>query len=400
MKIGIIKEGKNPPDKRVPFSPEQCRFIVDQYPQVELFIQKSKIRAFADQEYEDLGLQLVDSLEHCDVIFGVKEVNMEDLIPSKQFFFFSHTIKEQPYNRDLLRAILEKKIQLTDYECLTAESGGRLVGFGRYAGIVGCYNGFLAYGKRTGTFDLKPAHLCEDRKEMERELPNIELPHDFRIALTGLGRVAGGAIEILDKMGIKRVNPEDYLHNSFEEPVYTQLSVKEYFRKPDGSDFKRSEVYQHPEQFESDFFKYAGVTDLYIPCHYWDSNGPDIFSKEEMKSPTFKIRTIADISCDIAGPIPSTIRPSTIADPIYQYHIVDDQEVDKVGEGAITVMAVDNLPCELPKDASEDFGNELIKNILPALLGEDPTAIIKRASIAVNGELGEDYEYLKGYVEG
>lgn len=400
MKIGIILEGKNPPDKRVPFTPEQCKHIQDSHPEVDLVVQRSPIRAFKDKAYANAGVRLVDNLNDRDVVFGVKEVNIEDLLPNKVFFFFSHTIKEQPYNRDLLAAVMDKNIQLVDYECLTKPSRGRLVGFGRYAGIVGCYNAFLAYGKRTESFDLKAAHNCDDRKEMEGELPKIKLPSNYKIALTGLGRVAGGAIEILNKMGIKQVSPEDYLNQEFEEPVFTQLAVDDYFKKSNGESFTRQEVYDHPERFESDFFKYAAESDMYIPCHYWDSNGPFIFTKEEMKRPDFKIRTIADISCDIDGPVPSTIRPSTIADPIYQYHIDADAETDKIDNRTITVMAVDNLPCELPKDASEDFGGELIKEILPSLLGNDSDTIIQRASIAKDGDLTENYEYLRGYLEG
>lgn len=400
MKIGIIREGKNPPDKRVPFTPAQCLNIQSQYPEIELFVQKSPIRAFADAEYANAGIPLVDDLSHCDIIFGVKEVNIEDLIENKHFFFFSHTIKEQPYNRKLLQVILEKNITLTDYECLTEPSGRRLVGFGRYAGIVGCYNAFLAYGQRTGNYELKAAHQCQDRVEMESQLPLIELPSDYKIALTGLGRVAGGAIEILNKMGVKQVSAEDYLSQSFKEPVFTQLAVDDYFKKSSGEDFERKEVYEHPERFISDFFKFAKVSDMYIPCHYWDSNGPFIFTKEEMKSDEFKIRTIADISCDIDGPIPSTIRPSTIADPIYHYDISSHSEVTVAGSQSITVMAVDNLPCELPKDASEDFGGELIENILDALLKDDPTNIIGRASIAERGQLGKDFLYLENYVKG
>lgn len=400
MKIGIIKEGKTPPDKRVPFTPEQCKQILTRYPQVELFVQRSPIRAFEDAAYEAAGIQMVESLEHTDIIFGVKEVNIEDLIPNKMHFFFSHTIKEQPYNRALLKAVVEKNIQLVDYECLTEKRGKRLVGFGRYAGIVGTYNSFIAYGQRTGTYELKAAHNCADRKEMEAELPKIKLPSNYKIALTGLGRVAGGAIEVLKAMGIRQVKSKDFLEKEFDEPVFAQLSVKDYFKLEDGRAFERKEAFQYPERFQSDFMKFAKITDMYIPCHYWDADAPYIFTKEELKSPEFNIEVIGDISCDIAGPIPSTIRPSTIANPIYEVDKVSLKEVEKTSDKSITVMAVDNLPCELPKDASEDFGGELLKKVFPALLGEDPDAIIDRASITKHGDLNSHYEYLRGYLEG
>lgn len=400
MKIGIIREGKIPPDKRVPFTPEQCKIILDQYPNVNLVVQRSDVRAFKDSEYENLGITLVDSLDDVDVVFGVKEVNIEDLIPGKVMFFFSHTIKEQPYNRKLLEAVVNNNIQLVDYECLTNKNNARLLGFGRYAGIVGCYNGFLAYGKASGNFQLKPAHLCADRKELEQELAKVQLPSNYRIVLTGLGRVAGGAIEILKKKGIKQVDPSQYLTESFDEPVFTQLSVQEYFRKKDGSDFERREAYNNPSEFDSDFMRFAEVSDMYIPCHFWDAEAPFIFTKEELMSNTFKIKTIADISCDIAGPVPSTIRPSTIENPIYYVDKSTLNEVDSPSDNTVTVMAVDNLPCELPKDASEDFGKELIDKIFPSLIHEDSETIIERASITKSGDLTDGYEYLRSYLEG
>lgn len=400
MRIGIIREGKTPPDKRVPFTPQQCKFIVDTYPEVELFIEKSPIRAFSDSQYEVLGLNMVDDLSHVDVIFGVKEINIEDLIPNKTHFFFSHTIKEQPYNRALLQAGIDKNVQLVDYEVLTEPDGRRVVGFGRYAGIVGTYNAFIAFGVRTGRYTLKPANECEDRKELESELANINVPNNYKIALTGLGRVAGGAIELLQKMGIKQVDTNSFLAEKFSEPVFTQLSVEDYFKKKDGGAFERNDAYKNAGEFDSDFVKYAKVANMYIPCHFWDAEGPFIFSKEDLASPEFNIEVIADISCDIAGPIPSTIRPSTVAKPIYEVNKKTLQEVKLSSKDSITVMAVDNLPCELPKDASEDFGGELINSILPALLGDDQDSIIDRATIAKNGDLNSHFEYLRAYLEG
>lgn len=398
--IGIIREGKTPPDKRVPFSPQQCQLLLNRYPQLKLIVQSSSIRAFKDEEYTKLGIEVKEDISEANVIFGVKEVPIDMLQNNKTYFFFSHTIKEQAYNRKLLLAVLEKNIKLVDYECLTNENGNRLVGFGRYAGIVGTYNGFLAYGKTTDEFHLKAAHLCHDRKEMEAELPKIKLPKDFKIVITGTGRVGGGALEVLKKMAIREVNSEEFLMQNFDEPVFTVLHVNDYNQRKDGGEFKVSEFYENPEPYESTFFRFAKVADMYITCHYWDADAPYIFTKEEMAHIDFKIRTIADISCDIDGPIPSTVRASTIANPIYYVSRKSGKEVETPSDDTITVMAVDNLPCELPKDASQDFGNELIKNIMPNLLGTDNDRIIDRASITENGELKADYEYLQDYVDG
>jgi alanine dehydrogenase len=400
-KIGLIKEGKTPPDKRVPLTPAQCRQLLDRYPDIDLTVESSSIRAFRDEEYERAGVEVVEDMSDRDVLLGVKEVPLDMLIPGKTYFFFSHTYKKQPYNRDLLNAILDKKIRLIDYEVLTNEQGKRLIGFGRYAGIVGAYNGLLAVGKKYGRYELKSAHECDDRKEVERELNKVDLPNGFKIVLTGKGRVAGGAMEILDSAGIKKVSPRDFLAESFQEPVYAQLGVEDYNRTKDGSDFEKSEFYNHPEKFDSDFMKYAEVSDLYISCHYWDANAPFIYTREDAKRPEFNIKVVADISCDIDGPVASTLRPSTIADPLYGYHPEKEKEVDFLDEDAIGVMAVDNLPCELPKDASEDFGEELMKHILPELIEKSDSSVIRRATQTnLKGQLTPEFAYLQAYVEG
>ncbi len=400
-KLGIIREGKTPPDKRVPITPKQCKELLDTYPNLELFVQPSPIRAFADSEYAAEGIELREDLSNCDILMGVKEVPLDLLIPNKRYMFFSHTFKEQPYNRMLLKTILKKKISLIDYEVLTNGAGRRLVGFGRYAGIVGSYNAMLAVGKKFGWFTLKPAHQCHDRKEVEVELKKVKLPDNFKMVITGNGRVAHGALEILELLPIKRVSPQKYLEGGFKQAVYSQLGVSDYVKTKDGGKLVLSEFYENPEPYDSNFMRFAKTTDLYIPCHYWDQDAPFIFTREDAKSPEFRIKVVADISCDIDGPVASTLRASTIANPHYGYNPISESETDFMDPKAIGVMAVDNLPCALPKDASEDFGRELIKNIFPELLSKKKSSVIKRATqTTLEGELAEDYEYLSDYVAG
>ena len=401
MKLGIIREGKIPPDKRVPLTPKQCIEIKAQYPNIDIVIQTSSIRKIKDEAYAELGLSVVEDVSDCDILMGVKEVNKEDLIPGKTYLFFSHTFKKQPYNRDLLNEILSKKIKLIDYEVLTKPNGMRLIGFGRYAGIVGAYNGFLAFGKKHNLYDLKPANLCEDRVELEQELNNIKLPDQAKIVLTGYGRVGHGAREILTTIGLKEVNPESFLNDTFNEPVFTQLEVNDYFERQDGQTFNKQAFYQSGEGHKSTFNRYLAVADMYIACHYWDSSSPFIFTREDLKADNLKVSVVADISCDIDGPVASTIRPSTIANPLYGYNPQTEKEDDYTNNGVICVMAVDNLPCELPKDASEDFGNELVKNILPHLFGDDNLGVIARATeTTLDGELGTYFKYLEPYSKG
>ena len=399
--IGVIKEGKTPPDKRVPLTPAQCVQVMKRFKDVEVHVQKSPIRAFTDQEYADLGVKVVDDLAHCDVIFGVKEVKIDDLIPTKHFFFFSHTIKKQPYNRDLLRAIIDKKIQLTDYEVLTDENKLRLIGFGRYAGIVGCYNGIRTYGLKHNLYELKPAHECFDRKEMEGELSKVKFPNTTKIVLTGFGRVGYGAREILDLLPITEVDPDEFLNETFSGPVYTHLNVEDYNQRADGQPFNKSGFYADGRGHVSTFPRFLKHADMYVACHFWKSTAPFLITRDDLKSDDIRTSVIADISCDIDGPVASTIRPSTIADPIYGYNPQSESEDDYRKDGVIAVMAVDNLPCELPKDASEDFGNELISKILPALFEKDPTEIIARGSETTkDGRLSEYFSYLQPYLEG
>ena len=399
--IGIIKEGKVPPDFRVPLTPKQCKAIEAIYPDVKVVVQKSPIRTFKDEEYANEGIELVDSIENCDIIFGVKEVQVEDLIPNKTFLFFSHTIKKQPYNRALLQSLLEKKIRLVDYEVIKDKHNKRVIGFGRYAGIVGCYNAFLTYGLKSKTYELKPAHLCADRKEVEEELKKVVLPQNFRILLTGFGRVGHGAQEIIDLLPIKEVSPEEFLTQEFNEPIYAQLEVEDYYGRKDGGAFAKSEFYSTPELYKSTFGRYVSKTDMYIPCHFWSAKSPVILTQEDLQSLENRIQVIADISCDVDGPIAATIRASKIGDPIFGYDPQTGEEVDYLNEGTIAVMSIDNLPCELPKDASEDFGNELLRHVLPYLFGEDPDNVIARGTQTnLDGELTEGFKYLENYSKG
>lgn len=398
IKLGVIREGKVPPDFRVPLTPQQCVQVQTKFPNVQVFVQPSPIRSFPDEAYRALGITVQEDLSDCHVLCGVKEVNKEDLIPNKKYLFFSHTIKKQPYNRELLRTILEKKIQLIDYEVLKNKSGKRLIGFGRFAGIVGCYNGFRAFGIKTGMYDLKAANACADRAEVNDELKKVVFPANTKIVLTGFGRVGYGAREVLDHLPIKEVTPEEFLKQEFDEAVFTHLDTEDYFVPKNGQAFDKKEFYADGTSYQSIFAQYAAVSDLYVACHYWSSSSPLILTAEDLRE-NKRLKVVADVSCDIAGPIACTIRPSTIKDPFYGYDRETGKECGYEKENALMMMAVDNLPCELPKDASEDFGNELVKHILPALFQDDPDDIIGRGSETnLKGELTSHFAYLKDFV--
>ena len=399
MKFAIIKERKNPPDRRVVLSPEACQKITQDFPKASIEVESSDIRVFKDSAYNKLGFKITNDVSDCDVLFGVKEVPIEALIPNKSYFFFSHTIKKQPYNRKLLKAILDKKITFYDHETITNANGQRLVAFGRYAGIVGAYNGFRAYGLKNELFKLPKAETLINQKDLIATLNNIKLPN-IKIVLTGKGRVSNGAKEMLDAMHIKEISPDDYVTNSFNEPVYTQLDVLDYNKRKDGKVIDMFDFFDNPTAYNSSFMRFANVSDFYIACHYWDKKAPFIFSREDAKSDNFNIKVIADVSCDIDGPVASTIRASTIANPIYGYDPFGEKEVDYKDKKAIAVMAVDNLPCELPDDASVGFGENFLEYVIPAFFNGDTNGVLERAKMTENGKLTERFAYLQDYVDG
>ena len=399
MKIGIIKEGKTPPDYRVPLTPAQCNDIL-KATEIDLKVQPSDSRCYKDQEYVDERISLSSDMTDRDILLGVKEVPIDQLISDKTYFFFSHTIKMQSYNRDLLRAILDKNITLIDWETLANDSGQRVIAFGRWAGIVGAHNGILTWGKRHEKFDLKPMNQCHDFKEAKSLYKDLNLGH-IRVVLTGMGRVANGAAEVLDAMGIKRVSPDEYLHNSFDVPVYTQLDLADMYAFTGHESFDKDHYFKNFKEYDTRFRPYTKCTDIMINGIYWEPGVPAFFTRDQMIHPDFTIQVIADITCDIApeSSIPSTLRPSTIEEPIYGFNPVSSIETESFINGSVDVMAVDNLPNELPRDASEDFGKQFMNYVLPELL-KDESEMLERATIAKGGKLGSHFGYLEDYVAG
>ena len=396
--IGLIREGRIPPDKRVAFTPLQTEEIMQRFPHISVVCQQSPLRCFRDEEFLALNVPIINDMHACDILMGIKEVQLPDLIPGKTYLFFSHTLKKQPYNKKLLQEILNKKIRLIDYEVLRDTQGNRLVAFGRYAGIVGAFNGLWTYGKRNKLFSLRRAFECFDINDLKLELRNVKLP-PIKIALTGAGRVAKGAMETLDTAGIRKVSPADFLSSSFDEPVYTQLSSADYHSRREGGHFNREEFHQHPERYDSHFHPFTRISDILLAGAYWNPKAPPLFTKADMLSSEFKIKVIADITCDINGSIPSTKRATSIIDPLYDYDPASDAtHLPLSNDRFITVMAIDNLPCELPRSASEEFGRDLIDRILKPLLTEDSESIVARGTIAENGRLTPYFDYLNDYV--
>ncbi|MCX7955463.1 MAG: NAD(P)-dependent oxidoreductase [Bacteroidales bacterium] len=399
MKIGVIKETKIPIDRRVAITPEVAKKIITNYPQCEIIVQPSEIRAIKDEEYIALGIPVEDRMQECDLLVGIKEVNINALIANKVYMFFSHTGKKQPHNRLLLQKCSELNITLIDYEYLVDENNVRIIAFGKWAGIVGAYNALYTIGLKYNAYKIKRAYEFYDHNDLFRYIKGLKLP-PIKILLTGGGRVANGAIEVFRQVPIKEVYPEDYLLNDYNEPVFCRLDPCYYVKHKNFMPFDFKHFTEHPEEYVSSFMPYILKTDVYIPCHYWDPRSPEFLKPEDYLHPQFKVKVISDISCDIKKPIASTIRASTIEDPIYGYNPHTQQEDDPWKDGNIAVTAIDHLPSELPRSSSEDFANVFYNRVLPEILNGDKNKIIENATILKNGKLTPKFEYLRNYLLG
>jgi alanine dehydrogenase len=399
LKVGILRETKDPPDKRVALTPHQVARLKEDYRDVEFFVQPGDDRCYTNEEYSSLNVTLKEDLSDCDILMGVKEVDKEALIQNKTYVFFAHVAKMQPYNQEMFKVIADKKITLIDYEYLTVGSGQRVVAFGRYAGIVGAYNGLRNNGIKTGKYNLTPAYQCHDLAEMWAGLNNIKLEPGLKILITGNGRVANGAAETLIAGNIIQITPEEFLASDFNEPVFCQIKPEHYVRHKKELKFRYDHFVSDPKEYESAFLPFTKVSDILITGHYWDPKAPVFFTKEDMRSIDFRISVIADISCDINGPVPSTIRSTTISDPFYDYNPqLEIEEAALSRPTNISVMSIDNLPGELPRDASRDFGEQLIENVMPDLLTGLNSPVIDSAVILKKGKLTPAYAYLDDFL--
>lgn len=398
MLIGLIRERKNPPDTRVPFTPKQCVDVMKKHPQVRIIVQSSPDRCYSDAEYIAEGIEVVNDMSNCDVLLGVKEVPIDNLIAGKTYFFFSHTKKLQPYNRPLMQAFIAKKIRMIDYECLTHIDGQRILGFGFFAGVVGAHNGILTYGKKHGLYELPKANEINSYAELLSFYDHLKLPN-FKIAVTGSGKVTSGILEIMSHLDIQSIEPGDFISKEYNYPVYTHLKGGYLYQHKVTKNYNREEFHQYPEKYESLFQQYLPYTDILLNGIYWDKKIPRLFEKEDVKNEDFRMSVVADITCDTDGSVPINIGSSTIADPVYG---IDKKSLAKVApfqnsKDIIDVMAVDNLPNELPRDASKYFGAHFEKYILEPLLEGYENDIIKRATICAEGLLTERYNYMKEY---
>jgi len=397
LRIGLIRERKRNPDDRVPFTPKQCAYINNKYPSVKIVVEPSPHRCYADYEYTNAGIEISEDLSSCDILMGIKEVPAEFLMPAKTYFFFSHTKKKQEYNQPLMRALIKNGIRMIDYECLTYSDEQRIIGFGLFAGIVGAHNGLRTYGAKYGLYELPPAHKIRNYKALIKAYEHLKMPN-LKIIVTGSGKVWAGILDMLTVLDIEAVEPADFLTHEYEYPVFTHLTGADLYVRKDNNLFYRDDFHANPEAYKCLFSSYVNQADLLMNGIYWDEQIPRLFNKEDVKRHDWRIKVIADITCDVEGSVPINLGAASIADPVYG---VDRETLQRVApyqpsNNVIDIIAVDNLPNELPRDASEYFGVHLEKYILPELLKEK-SDVIQRATICEEGKLTKDFEYLSDY---
>ena len=398
IKIGLLREGKVPADNRVALTPAQCKWIHKNAADVRVVAQSSPDRCYTDKEYRSAGVEVAGDITSCDILLGIKEVPEKDLVAGKTYLFFSHTRKQQAYNRGMFQAILQKGITLVDYECLEHDDGQRILGFGFFAGVVGAHNGMMAYGRRTGLYELGRVHRQQSFRELIHTYFGVRLPA-VKVAVTGSGRVAHGVLEVMNLMEIVEVEPDEFLERNFAYPVFTQLKGGVLYEHVGGRPYQREDFHQHPDAYHCKFLRYSRKADILMNGIYWDKGMPRLFEWEDMREPGFRIRTIADITDDKGGSVPCNLGDATMEDPIYGVDKTSRERTAPYLPGSIDIMAVGNLPNELPRDASRYFGEQLIKHVLEDLVrGGSP--VIERATMVRGGQLTKAYQYLAEYAAG
>lgn len=398
LTIGLLREGKVPADNRVALTPAQCKWIRRTAPDIRVLVQASPDRCYTDREYRSAGIEVTDDISQSDVLFGIKEVPADALIPDKTYLFFSHTKKEQPYNQAMFRAILDKKITLIDYECLEHDDGQRILGFGFFAGVVGAHNGIMAYGKRTGQYELGRVHRQQSFRELIHTYFGLRLPQ-IKVAVTGSGRVAHGVLEIMNLMEIVEVEADEFLQRDFAYPVFTQLKGAMLYEHAKDKSYNREHFHKYPQEYRCKFQPFTRTADILMNGVYWDRDMPRLFEWDDLVHPGFRIQTIADITDDRDGSVPCNLGDSTMDEPVYGVDKYTRLRTAPYQQGSVDIMAVGNLPNELPRDASRYFGEQLIKHVLDALV-RGGSSIIERATMVRKGELTAPYRYLENYAAG
>ena len=401
MKIGLLRETKSPIDNRVALTPEQFSTLRNRYPDDEFVVQSSDTRVFSDDAYRQAGLTVQEWIDDCDILLGIKEVNIDALIPDKHYFFFGHFAKQQAANRPLLQTLIDKRITFSDYEYLVDDHNHRLCAFGWWAGFVGTYYTLRGYGLRHGSFQLPKPDRYFSMEKLLLHLRSVELPA-VKLLVTGNGRVSQGAQELLESIGAERLSEKEFLS---DKPVnklsFCAADADRLVVRNDGKPFSWKDFTTNPNEYQSDFMRWGKRADILISAHFWNPEAPVYLTQEDLASPDLNIRLIGDITCDIQGSLKSTLRSSTHDNPYYDYNPeTGTEEPAFSSERNITVMAVDTCPNALAADTSTYFGERLIEHVLSPLLERRESAVVLRSTILDKGQLTPRFQYLTSFAEG
>ena len=427
--LGIRREDKNKWEKRVPITPEHLREMKNNH-NIESIVQKSPIRVFTDKEYEKKGIKVRDDLNICPVIFGVKEMPLSFFEENKTYVFFSHIIKGQKYNMPMLKEMIDKKCSLIDYEKITDEKGRRLVFFGRYAGLAGMTDTLWAFGQKldikgikTPFSDIKQTIKYDNLEKLKKHLLTIaekiekkglnEKITPLVVGFTGYGNVSKGAQEIIDCLPIREIRPSqlEEIEDNYENNLVYKVVFKEndIVEPIDDEEFDLEKYYHNPELFRPIFTKYIPHISILMNCIYWDERYPKLITKKYLKKQYFdemKLQIVGDISVDVGGAIEFTEKVTSPDQPVFIYNPNKNSISDGVKGDGIAVMAVDNLPCELPRESSEVFSDSLLP-FIPYIVKADYNKSydkidlpdkIKKALILHKGKLTPDYEYINKFL--
>ena len=401
MKIGLIRETKTPVDNRVALTPEQMAALQERYPNDTFVAQSSDTRAFSDDAYRAAGINVRENMDDCDVLFGIKEVEVSTLLPNKHYFFFGHFAKQQTSNLPLLQALMSKKITFSDYEYLVDDHNRRLCAFGWWAGFVGTYYTLRGYGLRHGLYELPKPDRHFSMEKLIAALRAITLP-PVRLLVTGNGRVSHGVQELLEQIDAERLTETEFLSDiPIRKLSFCAADADRLVVRKDGNAFSWPEFLAHPADYRSDFMRWGRHADILIAAHFWNPEAPVYLTREDLADPELRIRFIGDISCDIQGSLKSTLRASTHDAPYYDYDPTTATEQPAFSSDQnITVMAVDTCPNALAADTSAYFGEKLIEHVLTPLLERRHSDVIDRATILDGGQLTPRFAYLTDFAKG
>ncbi|MGA1330673.1 MAG: NAD(P)-dependent oxidoreductase [Bacteroidia bacterium] len=412
LQLGILRESKTPPDLRTPLVPEDCRILLNRFEGLRIVVQPSTLRCFTDEQYQEVGCQISENLEGSSLVLGVKEVSLSSLAPGMAYAFFSHTIKAQPYNRPMMQHMVRENITLFDYELMTDDNGRRTVAFGHWAGIVGAWHALRMRCLRNGDHHIPSAAQVGSYEGLQSWAKKLTLDPCL-LVLCGSGRVGQGVLQMLHDAEIEAVEPSAILKlpeqpwsSLHHKPAYVLLESKHMVQSLDGSPFDEAAFYQNPGTYRSALAPFLSRGDVLINSIYWDPRGPRHFEVSDIQQSSFRVSQIADISCDIQGSVPITTRATTIQDPYYGVSRLDLSEIPPFLSYGVDLMAVDNLPCELPREASGEFSRALSQHfLLPFIASQqsEPQAELplnlSKARLLDQGTLHPSLSHLTTYAE-